>query len=57
MKEEKMNQEMALLLLDGIKYKEWKRIKMIIDNKFEEQKYESTLNVDENAIKEIKVIY
>lgn len=50
------NLESRLLLLDGITYKEWKTIKIIIDNKFEDQKNKSTLNVDENAIEELKII-
>lgn len=39
--------------LEGITYSEWQKIKLVIDNKFEQIKYQSTLSVDKSTLKEL----
>lgn len=48
--------EEKLKALEGITYKEWQVIKLVVDNKFAEIKNKNTLNVDENVLKELKTI-
>lgn len=49
--------EEKLKALDGIKYKEWQAVKLVVDNKFSEIKNENTLSVDENVLKELNAIF
>ncbi len=48
--------EEKLKALEGITYREWQKIKLIIENKFEEIKYQSTLDVDKSTLEELKNI-
>lgn len=49
--------EERLKALEGITYKEWYSIKLVIDNRFSEIKNENTLSVDENVLKELNAIF
>ncbi len=48
--------EERLKALNGITFTEWKRLKIIVDNRFEEIKQESVFNTDKNTFKELKAI-
>lgn len=48
--------EERLKNLEGISFSEWQKLKLVIDNRFEEIKYQSTLDINKNALEELKAI-
>lgn len=48
--------EERIKALEGITYSEWQRLKMLIDNRFAEIKYESIFNATEDTFKELNEI-
>ena len=48
--------EEYLKKLDGITYKEWRKIKIVVDNGFAEIKEKNTLTVSENVLENLRVI-
>lgn len=49
--------EEKLKTLEGITYKEWQAVKLVVDNRFAKIKSENTLSVDENVLKELNAIF
>ena len=48
--------EERIKALEGITYSEWSNLKMLIDNRFAEIKYESIFNATEDTFKELNAI-
>ena len=48
--------EEKIKVLEGITYKEWQKIKIIIDNKFSDIMFKSTLHIDEDTFNELNAI-
>ncbi len=48
--------EDKLKALNGITYRDWQHLKIVIDNKFSEIQSKSTLEIDKNALEELKII-
>lgn len=48
--------EERLKALNGITFAEWKQLKIIIDNRFEEIRRESIFNANKNTFRELKNI-
>lgn len=48
--------EKRIEALDGITYDEWKKIKLIIDNKFYEISKKNTFSVSKDVLEEIKTL-
>lgn len=42
--------------LNGITFKEWRMLKALVDNKFEEEKEKSTFKLDEGTLEYINII-
>ncbi len=48
--------EEKLRALEGITYREWQKLKLVIDNKFAEIKYDNILDVSKDTVEELKNI-
>jgi hypothetical protein len=48
--------EERLKNLEGITYSEWQKLRLVIDNRFEEIKYQSTLDVTKSTLDELKAL-
>lgn len=46
----------VLKTLEGITFEEWKKIKCVIDNRFSEIMYESTLDITKSTLDELKTL-
>lgn len=51
-----MEIEKRLNSLEGITYSEWQKIKLVVDNRFAEIKLKSTLNINEDTLKQLEII-
>lgn len=48
--------EERIKALEGITYREWKKIKLVVDNRFSEIKDESIFDATENTFDELEAI-
>ena len=48
--------EEKIKALDGITYREWQKIKLVVDNRFAEIKNQNIFTATENTLENLKVI-
>lgn len=48
--------EERLKNLEGITYREWQKIKLVVDNTFAEIKDQNTLTINKNVLENLKAI-
>lgn len=48
--------EEKLKCLEGISFREWQNLKLVVENRFSEIKYQSTLDVTKSTLDELKLL-